>query len=422
MDKESILKEVEESTDFKRIKPQRTNHGFKRRKPLTIDRIRFAIKQLEEQGAIVTSTSIGELLGLSRQRVHEALQHSNELYLLPSQTRRNEKERIAIALKDFDTSHLSISEIHELPIDGMKAISPSNLAHLIKKNNIPHSFTKEEKLAEIDTSQYTTEELHKMVGGSYQVLRQFLYKNKIPYKNKKTRQEKGIVESTLQKLNGLDTSKHTIQELFNLAGDGWEQSAFQRLIYQRKIPHWSDSHQNQTRRTDRPKIATALKELNIDSSQYTVRELWELIGEGRSLNHFSSDIYRRKIPYKPYKRTKRGENGNPICQSTGTATLLEKLSEIETPKYSVSRLAAMIGTTYERLFQIVTEHKVPVYKDRRTKEEMAPIWEKLHSIDTTRYTSDELLAFLDHKVGKNVMLKHLAKRGMKYKLLNGDKV
>lgn len=91
MDKESILKEVEESTDFKRIKPQRTNHGFKRRKPLTIDRIRFAIKQLEEQGAIVTSTSIGELLGLSRQRVHEALQHSNELYLLPSQTRRNEK-------------------------------------------------------------------------------------------------------------------------------------------------------------------------------------------------------------------------------------------------------------------------------------------------------------------------------------------
>lgn len=82
----------------------------------------------------------------------------------------------------------------------------------------------------------------------------------------------------------------------------------------------------------------------------------------------------------------------------------------------------MIGTTYERLFQIVTEHKVPVYKDRRTKEEMAPIWEKLHSIDTTRYTSDELLAFLDHKVGKNVMLKHLAKRGMKYKLLNGDKV
>lgn len=153
-----------------------------------------------------------------------------------------------------------------------------------------------------------------------------------------------------------------------------------------------------------------------------MRELWELIGEGRSLNHFSSDIYRRKIPYKPYKRTKRGENGNPICQSTGTATLLEKLSEIETPKYSVSRLAAMIGTTYERLFQIVTEHKVPVYKDRRTKEEMAPIWEKLHSIDTTRYTSDELLAFLDHKVGKNVMLKHLAKRGMKYKLLNGDKV
>ena len=220
----------------------------------------------------------------------------------------------------------------------------------------------------------------------------------------------------------MDTSKHTIQELFNLAGDELGAKCFPATDLPKKNPHWSDSHQNQTRRTDRPKIATALKELNIDSSQYTVRELWELIGEGRSLNHFSSDIYRRKIPYKPYKRTKRGENGNPICQSTGTATLLEKLSEIETPKYSVSRLAAMIGTTYERLFQIVTEHKVPVYKDRRTKEEMAPIWEKLHSIDTTRYTSDELLAFLDHKVGKNVMLKHLAKRGMKYKLLNGDKV
>ncbi|MCA8354210.1 hypothetical protein [Burkholderia cepacia] len=223
MDKESILKEVEESSDFKRIKSRHPTHGFKRRKSLlpthiselpTIDRIRFAIKQLEEQGATVTCTSIGELLGLSRQRVHEALQHSNELYLLPSQTRRNERELIAIALKDFDTSHLSISEIQELPIDGLKAISLSNLSNLINKNNIPHSFTKEEKLAEIDTSQYTTEELHKIVGGSYQVLRQFLYKNKIPYKNKKARQEKSIVESTLQKLNGLDTSKHTISLLY----------------------------------------------------------------------------------------------------------------------------------------------------------------------------------------------------------------
>lgn len=91
------------------------------------------------------------------------------------------------------------------------------------------------------------------------MLRQFLYKNKIPYKNKKTRQEKGIVESTLQKLNGLDTSKHTIQELFNLAGDGWEQKCFPATDLPKKNPHWSDSHQNQTRRTDRPKIATTLK-------------------------------------------------------------------------------------------------------------------------------------------------------------------
>lgn len=411
MDKESILKELEDRSSFKRIKPR---HRFpaqvrsKDDKP-TIDRIHTAITKLKKQGIKVTSTSIANEIEVSRQRVHEALQHANELHLLPNKARKIKNGLIAIALRDFDTAYLSISEIHQLPIDGLSDISLGALAYILKENRIPHSFNKEERLSTIDTSQYTIKELHEMVGGNFKALREFLYKNKIPHRNKKARQEKVVVKYTLQKLNGLDTSKHSIHELFNLAGDGWEPKAFKKFVYQRKIPHWSD----------RPrKIDVALKELNIDSSQYTVRQLYDLIGNGRTLNSFSSIIYGRNIPYKIVRSTKsRSQNEDPVRHQS-TATLLEKLRDIETQNYAVSRLAAMIGTTYERLSQIVTEHNIPTYKDRRSKDEMAPIWEKLHSIDTTQYTSDELLAFLDNKVAKNVMLKHLAKRGMKYKLLN----
>ncbi|WP_174901335.1 hypothetical protein [Burkholderia pseudomultivorans] len=101
------------------------------------------------------------------------------------------------------------------------------------------------------------------------------------------------------------------------------------------------------------------------------------------------------------------------------AILLQKLSTIETQNYSANQLARMIGTTHRTLAPLIAEHNIPTFKDRRPKAEMAPIWEKLHSIDTEQYTADELVSLLDNKVRKNVMLKYLDKNGMKYKKKRG---
>ncbi|HDR9189394.1 TPA: hypothetical protein QDB51_003484 [Burkholderia vietnamiensis] len=417
MDKEVILKEVEESSNFKRIKPLRPSYKKNLPEKSTINRVHAAIKQLEDQELKATTTSIGELIGISKQRVHQILQHSNELYLLANKSRKIKMELIALALKDFDTSHLSISEIHELPINGIKEISPQNLSSLLKKNNIPHSYSKskEERLAGIDTSEYTFKELLNMVGGSKVVLRQFLYEHRIPFKDKRFRIEKSTLDAILQKLKGMDTAQYTINELHKLIGTELKLVNFKQFIYKNKnnIPYKRESSRAHLRKAGLPKIERALQELNIDSSQYTMRELHALIGTGRTLKSFRSDISKRKIPFK--KSRERILRNTPI--------ILEKLSQIDTQSHTISSLAEMIGITRQTLSKIVAEHNIPVYKDRRSKEEMAPFWEKLHSVDTTQYTSDELLAFLDHKVGKKVMLKHLAKRGMKYKLLvNRNKI
>lgn len=327
--------------------------------PQTIHEIHNAINELENRGEKVTTSSIAKVIGISKQRVHQVLKKSGELSILDNARQREQRLVIAEALKAFNTAFLSTKEIQELPIDGIKDMPIGTLYDFLIEHNIPHSYTAKEKLSTIDTSQYTARELHELVGGSFRTLRQILYKNKIPFKsNRRNRRE---VAAILEKLKTIDTS------------------------------------------------------------QYTAQELYESFGGNEALKTFRHHLRNHNIPYKKIqaKRAVKISRKRDEEKAHYRTILLQKLSRIETQNYSVNQLAQMVGTTHPTLAPLIAEHNIPTFKDRRAKEEMAPIWEKLHSIGTEQYTADELVSLLDNKVRKNVMLKYLDKNGMKYKKKRG---
>ncbi|WP_156668999.1 hypothetical protein [Ralstonia insidiosa] len=149
----------------------------------SIHKVRKAIAELQAKGAKVTSKSIGEHLDISHQRVHQILTESNELSLLPSARRKAIRPTLIEAIKKFDTAHLSLKEIQQLPIDGLADLPHFYLGQILRKNSIPHGFNIEEKLSQIDTAQYTVKELSKMTGYAITYTRTIIYNNKIPYKS-----------------------------------------------------------------------------------------------------------------------------------------------------------------------------------------------------------------------------------------------
>ncbi|WP_139352320.1 hypothetical protein [Burkholderia cenocepacia] len=320
----------------------------------TLNRVKKAVSELNANGTKTNAANVGKHLGISRQRVHQILKASGELSILDNTQQREQKSHIAEALNAFDTAFLSVKEIQNLPIDGIKDISYGSLVDLLSTYNIPHCYSIEEKLSTIDTSQYTAKELHKLVGGHFRTMQQILYKKRLPFKSdRRNRQAVGII---LKKLSDVDPSKYTSRDLYELVNPGGTLAAFRRILYDHKIQ---------------------------------------------------------------FKRNKKGggkrKGFTRIASTMHRASLLQKLGEIETQNYSISQLAKMIGTTRFSLAPLIAEHKIQVYKNRRSKDEMAPIWEKLHSVDTTQYTANELLDLLENRVRHNVMLKYLDKHGMKYK-------
>lgn len=204
-------------------------------KPTTINKIHQAIAELHALGTRTTTRNIGKHLGISHQRVHEELKKRGKLSILDSYQQRQQNSLIVEALKDFDTANLSIKEIYYLPIDGLNYMNYGALANFLRSNNIPHSYGLEEKLATIDTSQYTIQEIHGMVGGSFLGLRNLLYKNKIPFKSNKRNREK--MAALLEKLRAIDTKQYTLKELHEIFGEKVLLPTFYQHLVRYKIPY-----------------------------------------------------------------------------------------------------------------------------------------------------------------------------------------
>lgn len=338
--------------------------------PTTIKKIHEVIAELKANGTKTNAGNVAKHIGISRQRVHQILKEGGQLSILDSYQQREKKQLIAEALKEFDTANLSIKEIQDLPIYGIKDIPYGSLIDLLSTYNIPRCNGAKEKLSEIDTSQYTIKELHEIVGSHYHPrhISEIVYRYGLPHKS--NRRNRSDVASILEKLKTIDTTRHTSRELYELTNPGGELTAFRAILGYYDIPF----------------------KLNREPAGIKIK------GKRPPKNPPSWKSFSR-IALRPMHR----------------ASLLQKLGEIETQNYSISQLAKMIGTTRFSLTPLIAEHNIPVYRHRRSRDEMAPIWEKLHSIDTTQYTANELVDLLGNKVRHNVMCKYLDKHGMKFK-------
>lgn len=201
----------------------------------TINKIHKAIAELKALGTKTNTANVSKHLGISRQRVDQVLKAHGNFSILDSYQQRQQNSLIVEALKDFDTANLSVKEIQKLPIDGIANLQYASMINLLNDNNIPHSHNIEERLSKIDTSQYTAQELHSLVGGSFSWLRQALYNNKLPFKNRIRNREQ--MAALLEKLRAIDTTQYTVKELYEIFGGNETLKNFRRILSDHKVPY-----------------------------------------------------------------------------------------------------------------------------------------------------------------------------------------
>ncbi|WP_143279571.1 hypothetical protein [Burkholderia cenocepacia] len=215
---------------------------------ISIENINKAMNELQAQGIAPNTQKIADILGVTRQAVHLFLIRTDKLneYHQIKNSKKNEALEI---LKNIDTKDMQISDIYKLvskSFDG-NFMAYSSFLDLVEKNNVPHKETYLDKLSKIDSSKYTSNELHEMFGKhvSLYSFRSSLYGLKIPYKkspfvsinNKKNMEYKALAV----KVKKFDTSGMSIKQIQELPIEGVNEfrsySAIYNFIEKNNIPH-----------------------------------------------------------------------------------------------------------------------------------------------------------------------------------------
>lgn len=193
------------------------------KRKITIESINKAISKLQKQGIAPNTKNIAEILGVTRQGVHYRLTKENKLAEF-HELQNSQKNKALDTLKGIDTKDMTVKDIYKLigeKVNG-KFISYTTFLHIVEKNHIPHKETYLDKLSKIDTSQYTSNELHEMFGKhvSLYTFRQALYAIKAPYKKvapiERGRETDLERKKLIEKIKEIDTSGMTIKEIWKL--------------------------------------------------------------------------------------------------------------------------------------------------------------------------------------------------------------
>ncbi len=204
----------------------------------TIERIRGAVDELKKSGTRTTIMSVAKHLGVSKQRVHSVLQKEGELSILDSFRKRDGIARIAGDLKGINTANLYPSDIKKLPVAGLADLTDSQFSLFLSKYEIPHVNNRWERILLIEnTEKYSARELFEMVGGdgNWAGFREILYVHKIPFKN--DRRNRAAVSVILRKLGEFDSSKYTARELYELMGSEGTIGGFYNILRWNKVPY-----------------------------------------------------------------------------------------------------------------------------------------------------------------------------------------
>lgn len=216
------------------------------KRKISIDSINEAMVELQKQGIAPNTQKIADILGVTRQAVHLRLTTSKKLneYHQIKSSKKNEALEI---LKNIDTQDMRVSDIYKLvskSFDGNFMVY-SCFLDLVKKNNIPHKETYLDKLSKIDSSQYTSNELHEMFGKhvSLYTFRQALYAVKVPYKKvcpKFYHKPNLLRDELVKQIKDINTARMTIKEIWALPIDEMNKfrsfGAIYRFLTRNNIP------------------------------------------------------------------------------------------------------------------------------------------------------------------------------------------
>lgn len=148
----------------------------------SIDKILCALIELAKQNRNITYSSVGEICGISKQRVHQVM----KMHGISTGRKHDIGHVFMEKLKDVATEELTIYQIAEL-LEYPKSIS--TLRHVlhtfnIKCKRLPGRTGIREFLKTVDTENYTVDELCALTNyqNSKHSFRSFLRFNKIKYK------------------------------------------------------------------------------------------------------------------------------------------------------------------------------------------------------------------------------------------------
>lgn len=152
-----------------------------------------AISQLQKNDEEITITKLAKILGISKQAVHYFLRCHNMLDVLPSSKNKKAANTILSELKKYDVSNMTVTQIQKLPIPELQAMSRKELLFFLNYRKVFRNkrltSCKLEPLFEIDTANFTIEQLSKMIGMETIKIRSYLNFHKLPYKHVRNRKK-----------------------------------------------------------------------------------------------------------------------------------------------------------------------------------------------------------------------------------------
>ncbi|WP_175888191.1 helix-turn-helix domain-containing protein [Burkholderia contaminans] len=187
-------------------------------------------------------------------------------------------------------------------------------------------------------------------------------------------------------LKKVDTSAMSIPEIWKLPIIGMHDlsySNFSLLLNKHNIPH-------------RDEALSRIKAM--DTSQLTAKEIAEQLG-------ICEDHVRRlaKDNNIPYKRQRIAYGA------------FDTLKSIDTSQYTAKELHELIGkpTSLDSLRSHISVNGLPVKNEMLTKKDSSSILEKLRSIDTTKYTLEELASLVGYPSTSKSFYHFLSRYNMK---------
>ncbi|WP_143279542.1 hypothetical protein [Burkholderia cenocepacia] len=196
----------------------------------TVNKIMDVARELQSQGIKPTQLAVAKQIGITRQAINHALIHYRKLDEFNNLKYSNENIIVKF-LEKIDTKNMTMKEIWGLPIKGLHDMTYTPFCILLHKHNIPHRKDALERMKEEDLSKFTAKQIAEKLGLSEDYVRTIAKEHNIPYKQQR------LSYGVFDKLKSVDTSQYTMQELHEIIGKATTIASLRHHVHANKLPY-----------------------------------------------------------------------------------------------------------------------------------------------------------------------------------------